>query len=117
MTTINVRQLSGKSALLTRSTADAILKQVDALSDPIEVDLAGIVAIAPSFIDQLIGGLSRMNRVPPESPFRIHLLSVPTHASEKFAAIGRSYGLALDVGADNEWTLKAASSAPSRQQG
>lgn len=110
MTVINLRQLSGKSSLLTRATADTIMSEMGELqelpSTTIVVDLSGVIAITPSFLDQFIGGLKRLAATRAMHPLRIRLLAVPTHASEKFAAVGRSHGLILQEKSADEWLLE-----------
>ena len=110
MTVINLRQLSGKSSLLTRATADAIIGGMGELQDhpstTIVVDLTGVIAITPSFLDQFVGGLKRLATSRAIRPLRIRLLTMPTHASEKFAAVGRSHGLILHEHSGDEWLLE-----------
>ena len=51
MTDISIHELSGKSSLLTRGTADQILSKVTAAqidpAFPIVIDFKNVVAIAP----------------------------------------------------------------------
>ena len=105
---ILIHELSGNSSLLRRETADEILEKASLNpidpSSPIVVDLINIVALAPSFFDQLIGGLKRKYSTS-SNPITISFLEVPTHASEKFAAIGRSHKMVLRQTSDNEWSL------------
>ena len=107
---INLRQLSGKSSLLTRATADTIISCIGELegsaSTTIVLDLRGVIAITPSFLDQLVGGLKRLATARAMRPLSIRLLAMPTHASEKFAAVGRSHGLILQERAASDWLLE-----------
>ena len=110
MTPINLRQLSGKSSLLTRATAEAIISDIGELqgcaSTTIVIDLTGVIAITPSFLDQLVGGLKRLAAARATLPLSIRLLAMPTHASEKFAAVGRSHGLILQEQSPSDWLLE-----------
>ena len=105
---ILLHELSGNSSLLRRGTADQILGRIASAqidpSLPIVVDFMNIVALAPSFFDQLLGGL-KLKYSTSSNPISLSLLQVPTHASEKFAAIGRSHKMVLRETSGNEWTL------------
>ena len=110
MIPINLLRLSGKTSLLTRATADQIIDGIDGLQDAastsIVVDLSGIIAITPSFLDQLVGGLKGLAAARAIRPLRVRLLEMPTHASEKFAAVGRSHGLFLREESPRDWLLE-----------
>ncbi|MBI4219622.1 MAG: DUF4325 domain-containing protein [Chloroflexi bacterium] len=108
MTTIRPGVLSGKQALLTRATADDVLSKVVDLDkgSNIIVDLSGVTAITPSFLDQFLRGITSMATARGIRPLRIELLAMPTVASDKFAAVGRSYGLLLNERSGHEWVLE-----------
>ena len=106
MNNIPIHELGGKSSLLTRATADAILDKVTPTqinpAFPIVVDFRNIVAVAPSFLDQFLGGL-KLKCSNHSYPISLRFLEVPTHASEKFAAIGRGHQMDLREASTNEW--------------
>ena len=102
-------KLSGKSGLLIRETADQALSKLDSGflegDSPIEIDFSGVLAVSPSFMDQLIRGLRQMLSPDSARTMSFHLHRVPTQASEKFAAVGRAHGLALREITEGEWVL------------
>lgn len=108
MNKIRIRDLSGKSSLLRRGTADQILEKVDPSEvDPdssVVIDFGNIVALTPSFFDQLLGGL-KLKYSKCSTPISLCFVQVPTRASEKFAAIGRSHGMILKETANGKWLL------------
>lgn len=109
MTDILVHELSGKSSLLTRGTADQILSKVIVTqidpAFPIVIDFKNVVAIAPSFFDQLLGGLKLKISNHFSNPIALRFIQVPTHTPEKFAAIGRSHRMVLHAESNEEWLL------------
>ena len=109
MVDISIHELSGKSSLLTRGTADQILSKVTvtqiAPDSPVVVDFKNVVAVAPSFFDQFLAGLKLKISPCYPSPIVLRFLEVPTHASEKFAAVGRSHNMVLHETSDREWFL------------
>ena len=109
MIDISIHELSGKSSLLTRGTADQILSRVAVAKidsdSPVVIDFKNVVAVAPSFFDQFIGGLKLKISPRYPSPIVLRFLEVPTHASEKFAAVGRSHNMVLHQTSDREWFL------------
>ncbi len=119
---IDLRDLAGKSSLLTRSAADEVVAAVGRQyvddQDAIEFSLQGIVAITPSFLDQLLGGLF-LNRHGKTGELEVRLHDVPTRASEKYLAVARGHGLVLNEPRDGDWYLRGGDSgavaAPSGQ--
>lgn len=107
---IELLEISGKSSLLTRATADLIVAAVGDRSVPnecpFELGLHGIVAITPSFLDQLIGGLKNLALRHVIQPLEFRFHEVPTRASSKFAAVARGHGLKLEERIDGVWCLR-----------
>ncbi len=109
MSDISIHELSGKSSLLMRGTADQILNKIQALqidSDgAIAIDFKNVVAVAPSFFDQLLGGLKHKIPSRASNPRTLRFLHMPTHSREKIAAIGRSHNMVLYAASEREWLL------------
>lgn len=109
MIDILMHELSGKSSLLTRGTADHILSKIEVAqldpSSPIVVNFNNVLAVTPSFLDQFLGGLKRMISDRYSGSITLCFVQVPTNASEKFAAVGRSHKMVLQEKSDREWLL------------
>ena len=109
MIDISIHELSGKSSLLTRRTAEQILNKVTATQidpdSPIVIDFKNVVAVSPSFLDQFLGSLKLKISTCYSNSIVLRFLQVPTHASEKFAAVGRSHKMVLHETSDSEWFL------------
>ena len=109
MIDILMHELSGKSSLLTRETADQILSKIEVAQvdsgSPIVVDFNGVLAVTPSFLDQFPGGLKLMVSARHSDSITMRFLQVPTHASTKFVAVGRSHKMMLQEQSDREWLL------------
>lgn len=109
MNSILLHELTQKSSLLTRGTADQILSNVtmDQFDPalPIVVDFDHVVAVTPSFFDQLLGGLKLKTASRFSGPLELRFRRVPTHTPEKFAAVGRSHKMVLQAASDKEWLL------------
>lgn len=109
MSDISIYELSGKSSLLARGTADQILNKIRELQidfdDPVAIDFKDVVAVAPSFFDQLLGGLKLKTPSRVSNPRTLRFLHMPAHSREKIAAIGRSHNMVLHCASEKEWLL------------
>ena len=114
MKPLSLREISGKSSLLTRAAADAIIARVrehaDGANGQFAMDLSGVIAVSPSFVDQLVGGLVRFASERGQGRVRIRMRAMPTRASSKFAAVARSYGLVLMERAAGDWYMEEPAS-------
>jgi hypothetical protein len=109
MSPLALHELSGKTGLLIRETADDALSKVSseslAKSAEIEVDFENVLAVSPSFMDQLIRGIRKMLPLDLSDSMILYFHKVPTQPSEKFVAVGRAHGLVLKEVADGEWLM------------
>lgn len=110
MTKVELQLISGKSSLLTRATADSIVAAIqwpaDGSTNPIVLNLSGILAMTPSFLDQFIVALKRNYPQRLSRPLRLWLRETPAPPSEKYAAVARSHGLRLKAQTASEWHLE-----------
>ena len=110
MVKLNLRQMTSKPGLLSRGAADAIVdsiaQQRDADLAEVVADLTDIVAVAPSFLDQLLTRLEELSNSRNQRLQTIRLLAVPTRLSEKFAAIGRGHDLGLRELRSGDWVFE-----------
>jgi hypothetical protein len=107
---MDVYQLLQRRALVTRGAAQSIIEAIGAVpSTPdkvLELDFAGVEAVAPSFVDELISGLSASNRF---TFSQLRIRHPPSRLSEKFRAIGRGRGLIMNEGETGEWIISIPS--------
>jgi len=107
MSIVDVHYLFKKRALVTRESAELLRDFMVEASEgkgKVTLDLKGIEAITPSFIDQVLliveESLSRGS-----NGFEILVLNPPTRLSSRFAAIGRAHRVSLTEDAMGNWLI------------
>lgn len=110
MSIVNVHSLFKRRALVTRESAEALRDSIVEASEgtgKVTLDLKGIEAVTPSFIDQilLIVGES-LGRGSNE--FEILVLNPPTRLSSRFAAIGRAHQVSVTEDPMGNWIISRA---------
>ena len=109
---VNVHDLVKKRALVTRESATVIrdiLAQAFNESEPeLVLDLTGIDAVTPSFVDEALSFVEASLRDPSVNPRRVVFLNPPTRLSSKFAAIGRGRGLVFSETEEGSWIVERA---------
>jgi hypothetical protein len=112
ITTLKVYDLVPKRALITRESAWPIREALTTKEgDEIALDFAGIEAVTPSFIDELLGALDESFLSSRRAQFRLLLIDPPTGLSEKFLAIARARGLRISEAESGAWTVTSATAA------
>ena len=110
MSAIALHELSQKPGLFIRETADEALSQVGAdvldPTAPIEVDFTNIMAVTPSFAEQLIRGIKA--RLPADAvpSLQLRILHAPPHTARTFTIVGRAHGMVLEERSETEWLLR-----------
>jgi hypothetical protein len=103
---MQIYHLLQRRALVARAAARSIVaalkSEVQQPTATLELDFAGVEAVTPSFIDELISELSAPGFAQCE---RIRLLHPPSRLSEKFRAIGRGRGIAMDETPGKDWVI------------
>lgn len=109
MSTLKIYNLARKRALITRESAQKIGEALVAAFDqePLLVDFAGIDAVTPSFVDELLAVVENILKEPGQAEATAVFLNPPTRLSEKFAAVGRAHSLNVIEGDDGSWTISA----------
>lgn len=111
---VKVHEHIPKRALITRDSArlikQAINEQLADQPHELTVDFAGIEAVTPSFVDELITVLGEVDALR-RTGSRIVFQNLPTRLSEKFHAIGRGHGLRMVESAGDTWTITESTSA------
>ena len=107
MITLKVYDLTRKRALITRASAaklgDALVKSWD--GGQLTVDFAGIDAITPSFVDEILAVVENMLRGEGRIESAVVFLHPPTRLSKKFAAVGRAHRLNVTESEDGAWIV------------
>ncbi|MBI2965187.1 MAG: STAS-like domain-containing protein [Chloroflexi bacterium] len=97
-----------KRALVTRASArrlwEPLVEVAKKAGDEFVVDFEGVEAITPSFVDELIGLISRLRSESKLAIRRVRFENVPTRLSTGFAAIGRGRGAELAEMGPNVWS-------------
>ncbi len=109
MRTLKVFDLFERGVLITRSSArslrDAVAPLVSAGEEGLALDLSGIEAVAPSFLDETIGGLAELADSVSRPAFQVRVLHPPTGLSPIFEAIARARGIQISESPDGSWTI------------
>ena len=110
MAAIALHELSRKPTLTIRETADEALSKVGPEAfdptGPILVDFINIMAVTPSFAEQLIRGIKA--RLPADAVpnLQLRILHAPPHTANTFTIVGRAHGMAFEEVSETEWLLK-----------
>ena len=109
MSAVMIHALTRKRALITRGSAQKIGEALVAASDqsPLLVDFAGIDAVTPSFVDELLAVVESILKDRGQAEATAVFLNPPTRLSEKFAAVGRAHSLKVIEADDGSWTISA----------
>jgi hypothetical protein len=104
---LRINDLVGRKVLVLRESArplaPALLTAIDEGNGKIELDFSGIEGITPSFLDELLGIISE--QLTKRESVEIVISHPPTTLSEKFSAVGRSYGLTIRETVGGDWTI------------
>ncbi len=108
MKEIKVYDLLQRRALITRESAHVIEKvMIPSIADQGEVllDFSGVDAVTPSFVDEILGIVSKAVNESPERQIRVVFLNSPTRLSAKFAAVGRGHGAHIVESDSGVWEI------------
>lgn len=115
MTVIRVFDVLRMRALVTRESAHAIRQAMTSAagnqSDELALDFAGVDAVTPSFVDELLAIADDVVRQSQGGPLKMLFLNAPTTLSNKFTAIGRLRGIRITETQPGAWVLTGEASA------
>jgi len=111
MGVVRVHELLPMRALVTRESAHQIAGAIERAGgeqgETLVLDFAGIEAVTPSFVDEVLGiceehlaGGAGRNSV-------IAIVNPPTRLSSKFGAVARGRGMTIVESLDGSWTIRA----------
>ena len=108
---IRVHDVIPLKAIVTRAAARRLagqLAEVTKGTDVVVLDFAGVDAVTPSFVDELIGVLTEASVIGvPDSS--VQFWNAPTRLSEKYRAIGRGRGIDVREIDGNRWVIEPRS--------
>lgn len=109
MRTVNVFELLQRRALVTRESAkvirDALASAIAEHGSEVAVDFAGVDAVTPSFVDEVLSVVDQAVTEARKSSFRVVFLHAPTRLSAKFAAVGRGRRLQISEAEPGAWVI------------
>jgi len=98
-----------KRALITRESARELQETLASLfqrEEPeIILDFAGVDAVTPSFIDELLNAIDELRDVSRLRKLQLTFRNVPTRLSAKFEAIGRTHKMDIDEVENGVWRI------------
>lgn len=108
MVPLQVYKLIPRRALITRESARVLKEPLIAAMNgevaELKLDFAGVEAVTPSFVDELITVLGEIAHLK-KLGFQVSFLNPPTRLSEKFLAIARGHGLIISESSPGAWTI------------
>ena len=109
MTVLRVHDVFQQRALVTRDSARKLAKALagEPGDEDAVADFAGIEAVTPSFVDELLGSVLREWAGRELTPRRLVFTNVPTRLSLKFAAIGRARSIRIEEEREGTWVITA----------
>lgn len=120
MGTLIIHELLPSRALVSRESAREVQHALTArarLNQELIIDFAGVDALAPSFVDELLNVLRVTLRNVGNTRFQVRFTNMPTQLSSKFAAIARAHELIITEVSPGSWliegSLSLASTSPS----
>ena len=109
MAILRVHDLFPKRALVTRDSGRTIAKAFaegfGSGDTEATIDFAGIEAVTPSFVDEMLGVLLGEQCLRQSAPVRLVFANVPTRLSAKFAAIGRARAVRIEEEREGTWVI------------
>ena len=114
MEVVRVYSLFNRRALVTRGAAGVLRHNVLAAGhrgEPLALDLSGIDAITPSFLDQLLFVVEES--LPSGAPpVKLLMLNSPPGFRDRMESIGRYHHLKVVSDAQGDWLVPADSPFP-----
>ena len=111
---IQIHDLLKRRAVITRHSAraigEALRSALEGAKGELIVDFAGVEAVTPSFVDELLSVIEEVTATESRIAVRLLFVNLPTRLSAKFAAIGRARGVEIREAQPGSWTIAAPSS-------
>ena len=112
MTSLKIQQLLPKKVLTSRDSARSIAPQIaDAVRDAnggVEMDLQGVLGMAPSFFDELLSVIEKGARVAGKQPGEIIVSHPPSGLLPKHHLVCKGHGLKVSEDSSGRWVITQA---------
>jgi len=110
--TIRVYDLAKRRALVTRESAKeigaAIKANSTAESAEVTLDFAGVEAVTPSFVDELLAVADDTLRREGKRRIKLLFLNTPTRLSAKFEAVARAREVSISESREGVWSITSS---------
>ena len=121
METLMIHNLLPSRALVSRESARTLQSTLTAwakLDEKLTIDFAGVDALTPSFVDELLKVIRVTLKNAGSPRLQVRFTNMPTQLSSKFAAIARAHELIITEVSPGSWLIEGslllASASPSR---
>lgn len=116
MEALKIHDLLPSRALVLRESARAVQSALAAWARPGEdltIDFAGVDALTPSFVDELLKVLQVTLKNGGSARLQVRFANMPTRLSSKFSAIARAYHLEITEISTGSWLIEGSLSLAS----
>ena len=76
------------------------------MDSPMGINFTNIMAITPSFAEQLIRGIKARLPADAAPSLQLRILHAPPHTAQTFTIVGRAHGMVLEEVSEAEWLLR-----------
>lgn len=108
MRSVNVFQHLRRKVLVTRESASALRDEIGSsikADGGVILDFAGIDAVTPSFVDEVLGIIDEARADSSQPEVRVVFKHSPTSLSEKFLAIGKRHRATMSQSGTDAWEI------------
>ena len=108
MRSVDVFKHLQRKILVTREYAAALRPEIDSsikADGQVVLDFAGIDAVTPSFVDEILGIIDDARADSSKRELRVIFRHTPTSLSEKFLAIGKRHGAKMSQSGTDAWEI------------
>lgn len=108
MRSVEVFKHLQRKILVTRESAEVLRPEIDTSiksEGQLLLDFAGIGAVTPSFIDEILGMIDDARAEWSRREVRVFFSHTPTSLSEKFLAIGKRHGAKMSQSGTDAWEI------------
>lgn len=106
-----IHDLLPSRALVSRESARSLQSALTAwskLEEKLTIDFAGVDALTPSFVDELLKVLRLIWKDTGSVKLQVSFANMPTRLSSKFAAIARAHDLKIAEVSPGSWLIEGS---------
>jgi hypothetical protein len=108
MRSVEVFKHLQRKILVTRESATVLRSEIESsikADGQLVLDFAGIDAVTPSFVDEILGIVDDARADSSKRELRVIFRHAPTSLSEKFLAIGKRHGAKMSQSGTDAWEI------------